>query len=188
MSLSYISAEQLLQASVELALKVIESGYQPEVLIALWRGGTPVGVAMQEVFSYLDFPCEHAAISSRSYTAPGQQAEVRLSGLEQMATLLAGHSRVLLVDDVFDTGRTFQAVVKALHTIAGNGSLTVKLATPWFKPANNVTVLEPDYYLHTTSDWLVFPHELDGLTDAQLEHKPGFAGLLPRLRAHRRPR
>ncbi len=50
----------------------------------------------------------------------------------------------------------------------------IRIATPYFKPANNQTLLIPDFYLHQTSDWLVFPHELAGLKAREiLEHKPG---------------
>ena len=49
----------------------------------------------------------------------------------------------------------------------------IRIATPWFKPANNQTDLEPDYYLHKSDDWLVFPHELNGLTREEVEaNKP----------------
>jgi hypothetical protein len=40
----------------------------------------------------------------------------------------------------------------------------VRIATPWYKPGNNRTRLVPDYYLHETDKWIVFPHELVGLT------------------------
>ena len=44
----------------------------------------------------------------------------------------------------------------------------IRIACPWYKPARNTTTLRPDYYLHETEDWLVFPHELVGLKAAEI--------------------
>lgn len=177
MALRYISADQLLADSYMLAAKVAESGFYPDLLIALWRGGTPVGVAMQEVFEFLELPCEHFAVRSASYRAPGeQQQHVRLWGMEQLETSLPHSRNVLLVDDVFDSGRTLQHVINALNTTTARPAgtpLNIRVATPWYKPGNNVTNLVPDYYLYETSAWLVFPHELYGLTPEQILRKPG---------------
>lgn len=182
MSLSYLSADRLLADSIELALKVVESGYKPDLLVALWRGGTPVGIAMQEVFEYLEIHCEHFAIRSRSYVEPGQQlASVQLWGMELLQPCLHPDSRVLLVDDVFDSGRTMQAVVGHLRAMTAPHQPTIKLATPWFKPGNNKTTVTPDFYLHQTEDWLVFPHEMHGLTTEQILAKPGLSGPLQKL-------
>ena len=45
----------------------------------------------------------------------------------------------------------------------------VKIATPWYKPGNNQTSLVPDYVLHETDAWIVFPHELAGLSFEEIE-------------------
>ena len=45
----------------------------------------------------------------------------------------------------------------------------VRIATPWYKPNNNQTSLKPDYYLHETDKWIVFPHELAGLSMQEIE-------------------
>lgn len=182
MQLSYISADELLADSIALALDVVESGYRPDLLIALWRGGTPVGIAMQEVFEFLDMPCEHFAIRSKSYTAPGQQqSDIQLWGMEMLQPSLRAGCKVLLVDDVFDSGRTMQAVVSALQQMALPHAVTIKLATPWSKPGNNQTRMTPDYHLHTTDNWLVFPHEIHGLSAPQVLAKPGLSAPLQRL-------
>ena len=67
MNLRYLSADQLLVDSYELAMKIVESGYQPDLLVALWRGGTPIGIAMQEVLEYRGMPCQQFAILRSSY-------------------------------------------------------------------------------------------------------------------------
>lgn len=182
MRLSYLSADQLLADSYALAIKVVESGFHPDLLIALWRGGTPVGIAMQEVFEFLDLSCEHFALRTTSYRNPGeQQQQVQLWGMEQLDVSLPHSARILLVDDVFDSGRTAQHVINALKTRPGPPQRSIRIATPWFKPASNTTNLQPDYYLHETSDWLVFPHELYGLEPEQVLRKPGVQALAQTL-------
>jgi hypothetical protein len=42
------------------------------------------------------------------------------------------------------------------------------VACPWYKPSRNVTDLVPDFYIHATDQWLVFPHELRGLTPQEI--------------------
>ena len=73
------------------------------------------------------------------------------------------------MDDVFDSGRSIQAVIKSLKKKARrNAPHDIRIAVPWFKPNKNVTKITPDYYLHSTDDWLVFPHELDGLDEKEI--------------------
>ena len=72
---------------------------------------------------------------------------------------------MLVVDDVFDSGRSVAALLKELSDkMRLKMPQTVRIATPWYKPDSNETGLVPDYYLHETNKWIVFPHELSGLT------------------------
>ena len=49
----------------------------------------------------------------------------------------------------------------------------IRIATVWYKPARNQTALKPDYFIHESNEWLVFPHEIDGLTTEEIRaHKP----------------
>ena len=95
---------------------------------------------------------------------------------------------LLIVDDVFDTGNTIVAVVEELRNRArGNTPEDIRVAVPWFKPSRNETDTIPDYYLRETSEWLVFPHELDALTPEELrECRPEIAeivqGVKPRAK------
>ena len=74
------------------------------------------------------------------------------------------------MDDVFDTGNTIVAVVNELSQRArGNTPEDIRVAVPWFKPTRNETDIVPDYYVRETSEWLVFPHELDALTAEEMQ-------------------
>ncbi len=183
MALRYLSADQLLSDSQQLAINILKSGFVPDLLVALWRGGTPVGIGIHEVLALTGHRCEHLPIRAESYTGINEQREVRFSGLELLQSFIITHtsSRILLVDDVFDTGRTIQALVKKIDDMVVNKSLDIRIATPWFKPGKNKTAMLPDFYLHTTEEWLVFPHELQDLSDAELLAKPGDQNVMQQL-------
>jgi len=81
---------------------------------------------------------------------------------------------LLIVDDVFDTGLSVQAIIEKIRGRARrNSPEQIKVATAYFKPKKNKTNLIPDFYTHETEQWLVFPHEVDGLTRDEIrKHKP----------------
>jgi len=81
---------------------------------------------------------------------------------------------MLLVDDVFDSGRSLEAVIATLkRRCRRNLPDNIRIATVYYKPARNRSALAPDYFLHATDSWLVFPHEIQGLTREEiLQHKP----------------
>jgi hypothetical protein len=182
----YISPSQLLQDSFELGWQVFESGFRPDMIIAVWRGGTPVGVALHELLKLLGVETDHYAIRTASYAGIGQRDHtVQVDGLDYLVQRAATTARLLLVDDVHDTGLSLEQVVTDLQRACGAQAPEIRIATPYFKPGNNRTGKEPDYFLHQTDDWLVFPHELDGLDIEELRsHKPELAGLMDKLRGH----
>ena len=96
----------------------------------------------------------------------------------------AGH-KLLIVDDVHDTGLSLRQLVADIEEAYGTHTPEIRLATPWYKPGNNQTGRIPDYYVHESDDWLVFPHELEGLTIEEIAtHKPELSELLERLSPH----
>ena len=81
---------------------------------------------------------------------------------------------MLLVDDVFDSGRSVAAIFDKLQAkCRRNMPQNMKVATPWYKPTKNVTSIKPDYYVHETDAWLVFPHEIVGLTQQEIIDNKG---------------
>ncbi len=169
----FISANELLQDSFRLAEAVLSSGYTPTLVVGVWRGGAPIAVSLHEYLQYRGVAAEHGCLIARSYTGIGQQAsQVHLEGIESLAKQLTEHTRLLLVDDIFDTGKTLDAIIKALHEASLVASPAIKTACVWYKPSRNVTQRQPDYYLHSTDQWVVFPHELSGLSPAEIaQHK-----------------
>ena len=172
MDKTILSAQDLLEDSVELGIKVLESGFEPTMIIAIWRGGTPVGMSVQEVMAYCGIESDHIAIRTSSYEGVDQRGAVAVHGLNYIIKKICHDDRVLIVDDVFDTGNTIVAVIDELTRRArGNTPEDIRVAVPWFKPTRNETDIVPDYYLRETAEWLVFPHELDGLTPEELREK-----------------
>lgn len=179
----YISAEDLLQDSFRLGLEIHKSGFQPDFIVGVWRGGTPVGIAVQEILHVCGFETDHIAIRTSSYTGIAERGrEVRVHGLDYILERVEAEHKLLIVDDVFDTGLSVQAVIEKLRARAKrNTPKDIRIATPWFKPANNQTKIIPDYYLHESDQWLVFPHEIHGLTEEEIQtNKPELASLLSR--------
>ena len=163
----YLDANGLLADSFLLACKIYDSGFRPDCIIALWRGGTPVGIAVQEFLQYKGLSCRHTAVKTASYTGIGVHGEVAVENIDFVLDSLAPGSKVLVVDDIFDTGRTAAAVKRAL---ASRG-IAVKFAMVYYKPARSETDLVPDYFINITDSWLVFPHEIIGLTDEEVKTK-----------------
>jgi hypoxanthine phosphoribosyltransferase len=171
----FITADSLLRDSIELARLIIRSGLRPTYLVAMWRGGTPIGIAVQEVLEYHAIEVDHIAIRTSSYVGIDQKNKtVRVHAVDYLVSRLSAEDQLLLVDDVFDSGRSLEAVVAELkRRCRRNLPEVIRIATVYYKPARNSSSLVPDYYVHSTDSWLVFPHELVGLTREEiLEHKP----------------
>ena len=176
-----ISADQLLRDSFALALLVLRSGYRPDLIVGVWRGGTPVGIAVHEAFEFTGKGCDHLSIRITSYTGINQRQTVQVEGLDYLLHKVQGKRHLLLVDDVFDSGQSMARLIEELQLMCGSQPPEIRIAVPWYKPTQNTTNRLPDYYLHETSAWLVFPHELCGLQDAELRHKPGLGDLASQL-------
>ena len=169
MDKTVLSAQDLLEDSFRLGVKILESGFEPTMIIAIWRGGTPVGMAVQEVFAYCGVESDHIAIRTSSYVGVDERGAVAVHGLNYIIKKVSREDRVLIIDDVFDTGNTIKAVVDEIRQRArGNAPDEIRTAVPWFKPSRNETDMVPDFYLKETAEWLVFPHELDALTPEEM--------------------
>ena len=95
-----------------------------------------------------------------------------------MVKNLNAEDRLLLVDDVFDSGHSINQIITDLQNECQKSIPEIKIATPYFKPRENQTKIAPDFYLYETEDWLVFPHELGGLSKSEiLKDKPGVQSL-----------
>ena len=175
MEKSYISADSLLRDSLALGVQIVRSGFRPSFLVGVWRGGAPIGISVQEVLEYNGIHCDHIAIRTSSYTGIGEQAKtVRVHAIDYLVSQLSFEDQLLLIDDVFDSGRSLEAVVAELQRrCRRNMPEQVRIATVYYKPTRNKSSIKPDFYIRETDQWLVFPHEVQGLSREEiLANKP----------------
>jgi hypothetical protein len=184
MSKVYLTAQGLLNDSFALAKQVLDSGFKPTFIIAVWRGGAPIGIAVQEYLEYHDIQTNHIAIRTASYSGIDNQArEVKVFGLNYLVKHVQHHDRLLIVDDVFDTGRSVEAIINELRSRARlNTPEQIRIAVPYYKPSRRQVELEPDYVIHETTNWLKYPHSLEGLSHEEMQaHRPEIYEILKDL-------
>jgi hypoxanthine phosphoribosyltransferase len=171
LSKNYISSQSLLEDSFRLASKVFNDGFRPDFIIGIWRGGAPIGIAVQEFFEYKNTPTDHIAVRTSSYYGINQQSkEIKVHGLHYLIENANASDRLLIVDDVFDSGRSVEALIKQIEVLMRlNTPKEIRIATPWYKPGNNKTGVVPHYYINESDEWLVFPHELAGLSKDEIK-------------------
>ena len=171
----FISPDTLRIDSYKLAAQVIESGFKPDFMVALWRGGSTIGICIHELLKYCGIPTDHIAIRTSRFTGIDKASEeVAVHNLGYLIERLNKDSKVLLVDDVFDSGLSILAVIEKLKEKLGdNVSTDIRVATIFYKPHNNKTNIVPNYFVHDTKEWIVFPHELESLTIEEIRQVMG---------------
>ncbi len=187
----FIAANDLLQDSFQLAANIYEAGFEPDFLVGLWRGGSAVGIAVQEGLDYFGTRTDHIAIRT-SYTGAAGYSQmvnkaesIRVHGLQYLLENLCSHHSLLIVDDVYSTGSSVNAVIKQLaRKTRRNLPEDIRIGTVWYRPTEK-TLRTPEYFVHETSDWLVLPYELSGFSIEELrENRPEMLGLIDRLAPH----
>lgn len=170
MEKKFITAQQLLEDSFRLASKVYQDGFRPQFIIGIWRGGAPIGIAVQEYFDFKKVETDHIAVRTSSYYGIDQQSKtIKVHGLHYLIENANAEDDLLIVDDVFDSGRSVDALINQIKKLSrANMPKNIRIACPYFKPKNNKTEIVPDYYVHESEEWLVFPHEISGLTPDEI--------------------
>lgn len=166
----YITSQELLQDSFRLAHKVLEDGFRPDFIVGIWRGGAPIGIAVQEFFDYKGIETDHISVRTSSYYGIGKQSkDIKVHGLHYLIENANADDSLLIVDDVFDSGRSVDALITQISKLSRlNTPKDIRVACPWYKPANTQVDIIPDYYIRKSDEWLVFPHELSGLTPDEI--------------------
>jgi hypoxanthine phosphoribosyltransferase len=185
-SKTFVSEESLLQDAYRLAVAVYDSGFRPDFIVGIWRGGSTVGIYVQECLQYLGVETDHIAIRTSYRGADSYHellenpASIRVHGLKYLLETMNRDDRLLIVDDVYSSGNSIDAVLRRLSEKAKrNMPADTRIAVPYYKPRRNRTGRVPDYYLHETDDWLVLPYEITGLSGAEIaEHKPWLLPIL----------
>jgi hypoxanthine phosphoribosyltransferase len=190
----FIAADDLLRDSFQLAAEIFEAGFRPDFLVGLWRGGSAVGIAVQEGLDYFGIKTDHIAIrtsysGARSYSQMISKADnIRVHGLQYLLENLSSHHSMLIVDDVYSTGSSVNAVLKQLaQKTRRNLPQDIRIATVWYRPSEK-TLRKPEYFVHETTDWLVLPYEMSGFSIEELQaNRPEIKDLLERLSPYIKP-
>jgi uncharacterized protein len=189
MNKRFIAADDLLLDSFQLAANICQAGFKPDFLVGLWRGGSAVGIAVQEGLDYFGIKTDHIAIRT-SYTGLPDYSKmvdkadgIRVHGLQYLLENLCNEHSLLIVDDVYSSGSSVNAVIETLsRKTRRNLPKDIRIATVWYRPTDR-TIRPPDYFVHETADWLILPYELSGMSIEELHaHKPELIGIIDRLR------
>jgi hypoxanthine phosphoribosyltransferase len=188
MKKTFIAANDLLLDSFQLAANIHEAGFRPDFLIGLWRGGSAVGIAVQEGLEYFGIKTDHIGIRTsyqgqQSYSKMVDKAgSIRAHGLRYLHERICEHHSLLIVDDVYSTGSSVNAVISQLSKKSRrNMPHDIRIASVWYRPTER-TIRPPEYFVRETSDWLILPYELSGLSIDELrQNKPEILPVIDRL-------
>jgi len=142
-----VSWDYAYQLLIELAEKVRRSNYKPDLIVGISRGGWPPARVISDLLENPNI----ANIKAEFYLDLGRTSEEPI--ITQTISAPINGKKVLLVDDVADTGKTLKLVHDKLIE---DGAEDVKVATLYYKPWS---VFRPDFYMVETNVWVVFPWE-----------------------------
>ncbi len=134
-----------------LAEKVVKSGYFPDILIGILRGGFIIARIVADALDIDDL----GVVEVKFYKSIGERAERPI--ITQPLIMEVRDKNVLIVDDVVDSGRTLEIVSQQVRL---RGAKKVKSAALFVKPRS---IINPDYYIIKTNKWILFPWELGEL-------------------------
>ena len=107
----FIEEQELLEDSYRLARQIYVSGFRPDFIVGVWRGGSTVGIYVQECLQYLGVETDHIAVRT-SYRGRDdylrqleQGSEMRAHGLQYLFENLNADDALLIVDDVYSAHR-----------------------------------------------------------------------------------
>lgn len=183
----FVDEQTVIDESFRLGVQVYNSGFRPTFIVGLWRGGSTVGIYLQECLQSLGVVTNHIAIRT-SYAGPKRYAEdlkkpnhqIRVHGTEYLIKTLRAEDRLLIVDDVFSSGRNMAAVIEQLKTrLKRNLPEDLRVACLFQRKSQNPGSLQPDFVGSQTNHWLTLPYELQDLSLNELAlHKPAVIALI----------
>jgi len=139
--------DEIYDLLLNLADKIKESGFKPDVIVGVSRGGWPPARILSDL---LENP-QLANVTAEFYVGV---AETRGEPtITQPVSAPVKGKKVLVVDDVADTGKSLRLVRSHLEE---KGATEVRIMTIYYKPWS---ILVPDYYQRETSSWIIFPWE-----------------------------
>jgi len=168
--------------SLKLAHRIYSEGFIPDVIYVSLRGGAYLGNVISEYFKIVrknERPVYYAAVVARSYTDVAKADKVMVDGWTYSPDHLRVGDKILLVDDIFDSGKTINHLAQIILD-KGIPRKDLKIAVHDYKYFTDKEVqlpFQPDYWcrkhdvsIHDDGYWIHYmSHELIGLTQSELE-------------------
>ncbi|MDR1390229.1 MAG: phosphoribosyltransferase [Treponema sp.] len=182
--------------ALKLAARIYADGFIPDVIYVSLRGGAYLGNVISEYFKIVrkeGRPVYYAAVVARSYTDVRKAEQIKVEGWTYEPDHLRIGDKVLLVDDIFDSGKTINHLAGIiLETGIPRGDLKIAVHDyKYFYDKPEQLPLHPDYWcrkheasIHDEDTWIHYlSHELVGLGRGELEthyyrHDPALRGIL----------
>ncbi len=139
---------QIYNMLLNIADKIRKTGFKPNIIVGVSRGGWPPARVLSDL---LDTP-NLANVRVEFYLSVAET--IGEPTLAQPISTNITNKKVLIVDEVSDTGKSLKLVKKHAQE---QDAKEVRIATVYYKPWS---VIKPDYYEKETSHWIVFPWEV----------------------------
>ncbi len=178
----FVPYDMIRNNAIKMAYRIYRDGFIPDIIYVSLRGGAYMGNVISEYFKFITDearPVFYAAVVARSYTDVSTQEEIKIDGWTYSPDLLKGGEKVLLVDDVYDSGRTVNYLTEELLR-RGLKRDDIKVVVHDYKVRHylpDTLPIHPDYYCRkievpTAEDetWIHYmSHELVGLTAVEAQ-------------------
>jgi len=130
------------------AKQIMDQNIHFDRIVTLAKGGWPMTRSLVDLLAVK----EVASIGVRFYCGVGERCEKPM--IYQQLPVDINGEKILLFDDVADTGESLLFVKDYLHSL---GIEDIKTATIFYKPHSKI---KPDFFARQTNDWIVFPYEV----------------------------
>jgi hypoxanthine phosphoribosyltransferase len=168
--------------AIRLAARIYADGFVPDVIYVSLRGGAYLGNVISEYFKIVCAglrPVYYAAVVARSYTDVAMAEKVAVDGWTYAPEYLRSGDKVLLVDDIFDSGRTLNHLANIIMEKGiPRGDLKIAVHDyKYFYDLNPQHPVQPDYWcrkrelsVNDEARWIHYlSHELMGLSESEIE-------------------
>lgn len=168
----YVSWSDYHQKIEQLAVNIYQSNWHFNQIVCIAKGGLRVGDILSRLYKQ-----PLAILATSSYTGPGKQERGTLT-FSRHLTMTAANlgDRILLVDDLVDSGITLQQSIPWLNQHFASQISEIRTAVLWYKACS---VIAPDYYVEYLPDnpWIHQPFEhYEKMTPAELAVRPVLFG------------
>ncbi len=181
----FLPFETVRNDALKIAHKIYKDGFIPDVIYCSLRGGAYMANVISEYFKILSkekgfHPALYAGVVARSYSDIAQHTKVYIDGWTYPPENLRPGDKILLVDDIFDSGRTINSLVETLMNSRGFSRNDIKVVVhdyKYFTYLDEQLPIQPDYYCRKfeitkpeENRWIHYmSHELVGLTQEELQ-------------------